>query len=49
MSLKAPVFSIDRSIIIRFYLLKKAKNVLDAKSNDFHFCGFLKSFSVFEE
>ena len=49
MSLKTPVLDIDRSrgVVIRFYLLKKAKNVLDANNNNFHFFAFLKSFGVF--
>ena len=41
-SFKTPVLGIDRSsvVIIRFYLLKRAKNVLDAKNNNFHFLRF---------
>ena len=37
MSLKTPVLGIDRSsvVTIHFNLLKKAKNVLDAKNNNF--------------
>ena len=49
MSLQTSVWvKIEAEVVsIRFYLLKKAKNVLDAKNNNFHFFAFLKPFSVF--
>ena len=45
----APVLGTDRSRVLLpsvFYLLKKAKNVMDAKNYNFHFFAFFKSFSV---
>ena len=41
------IFKIRRSKVTDYAALKKAKNVLDAKNDNFHFFAFLKSFSVF--
>ena len=41
-SLKAPVLGADRSRVALppVFILKKAKNVMDAKNNNFHFLRF---------